>query len=107
MERKLAWESDSVSGSKLCHVTGCKDLAYPFHMSNSTVCPEDGLGHVSESAGHNAIYLQVISESAAFTVIGTFDVLTAAAIPALFWVSFCGAIRVEVDSQYTHSEETT
>ena len=51
-------------------------------------------------------YLQVISELAAFTVIGTFEVLTAAAIPALHWVSLFGDIRVEVDTQYTHSQET-
>ena len=33
------------------------------------------------------MYLHVISELAAFTVIGTFDVLTAAAMPALCSVS--------------------
>ena len=55
IDGKLGWRSDSASASELCHFTECEYLTYPFHMSNSTVCPESGSAHYSGSAGHNGV----------------------------------------------------
>ena len=80
-------------------------MAYPFHISSSIVCPSrvSGLSVLWEVTGSG---LQVMSVFA-LTVIGTFEVLIAAHIPALLKAPLASVIKDQKveDSQHAHTQQ--